>query len=177
MKMKEQILSEFTKRFEGTPVVYASSGRINLIGEHTDYNGGFVFPGAIDKYIMAAILPNGSDKVRVFSIDINDYAEFGLNEEDAPEAQWARYIFGVCRETIKRDGTVEGFDAVFAVGRDGELAIAAEGDGRAVLALNDGVFGIFVFRGSCRHCSARYRSGNFPYRWKQGRSPRSTCRR
>ena len=106
--MKEQILSEFTKRFEGTPVVYASSGRINLIGEHTDYNGGFVFPGAIDKYIMAAILPNGSDKVRVFSIDINDYAEFGLNEEDAPEAQWARYIFGVCRETIKRDGTVEG---------------------------------------------------------------------
>lgn len=113
-KMKEQILSEFTKRFEGTPVVYASSGRINLIGEHTDYNGGFVFPGAIDKYIMAAILPNGSDKVRVFSIDINDYAEFGLNEEDAPEAQWARYIFGVCRETIKRDGTVEGFDAVFA---------------------------------------------------------------
>ena len=114
MKMKEQILSEFTKRFEGTPVVYASSGRINLIGEHTDYNGGFVFPGAIDKYIMAAILPNGSDKVRVFSIDINDYAEFGLNEEDAPEAQWARYIFGVCRETIKRDGTVEGFDAVFA---------------------------------------------------------------
>ena len=90
MKMKEQILSEFTKRFEGTPVVYASSGRINLIGEHTDYNGGFVFPGAIDKYIMAAILPNGSDKVRVFSIDINDYAEFGLNEEDAPEAQWSR---------------------------------------------------------------------------------------
>ena len=37
-----------------------------------------------------------------------------MNEEDAPEAQWARYIFGVCRETIKRDGTVEGFDAVFA---------------------------------------------------------------
>ena len=73
-------------------------GRINLIGEHTDYNGGFVFPGAIDKVIMAEIKPNGTDKVRVYSVDIDEYAEFGLNEEDAPTQQWARYIFGVCRE-------------------------------------------------------------------------------
>ena len=57
---------------------------------------------------------NGTDKVRVFSIDISGYAEFGLNEEDAPKRQWARYIFGVCREIIKRGGVVSGFDAVFA---------------------------------------------------------------
>lgn len=112
--MKETIREQFSQRFGGNGVFYASAGRINLIGEHTDYNGGFVFPGAIDKVIMAEIKPNGTDKVRVYSVDIDEYAEFGLNEEDAPSQQWARYIFGVCREVIKRGGTVKGFDAVFA---------------------------------------------------------------
>lgn len=87
--MKTQILNEFKTRFGAAPTFYASAGRINLIGEHTDYNGGFVFPGAIDKVIMAAVASNDTEKVRVFSIDINDYAEFGLNEDDAPEASWA----------------------------------------------------------------------------------------
>ncbi len=114
MKMKETIREQFSQRFGGNGVFYASAGRINLIGEHTDYNGGFVFPGAIDKVIMVEIKPNGTDKVRVYSVDIDEYAEFGLNEEDAPSQQWARYIFGVCREVIKRGGTVKGFDAVFA---------------------------------------------------------------
>ncbi len=52
--------------------------------------------------------------MKVVSLDLNDSAEFGLNESDAPEQSWARYIFGVCRETLKRGGKVEGFDAVFA---------------------------------------------------------------
>ena len=112
--MKEKIKQEFAKRFGEGGTMYASAGRINLIGEHTDYNGGFVFPGAIDKCIAAQIKENGTDKVRVYSIDIDDYAEFGLKEEDAPKAQWARYIFGVCRETIKRGFVVKGFDTVFA---------------------------------------------------------------
>lgn len=112
--MKTKIQKEFQTRFGGEGTVYASAGRINLIGEHTDYNGGFVFPGAIDKVIMAELRPNGTDKVRVYSIDINEYVEFGLNEEDAPKESWARYIFGVCREIIKRGGKVQGFDAVFA---------------------------------------------------------------
>jgi len=114
MDMKDLIRSEFNKRFGTTGNLYASAGRINLIGEHTDYNGGFVFPGAIDKVIMAEIKPNGLDKVRVLSLDLDAYVEFGLNEEDAPKEQWARYIFGVCRESIKRGIPVKGFDAVFA---------------------------------------------------------------
>ncbi len=114
MDMKENIRKQFAERFGEQGSLYASAGRINLIGEHTDYNGGFVFPGAIDKVIMAELKANGTDKVRVYSIDIDEYTEFGLNEEDAPKQQWARYIFGVCREIIKRGGTVKGFDAVFA---------------------------------------------------------------
>lgn len=114
MELTEKIHKKFTGLFGNGGTFYASAGRINLIGEHTDYNGGFVFPGAIDKVIMAEIKPNESDCVRVISLDLNEKAEFGLNEEDAPKESWTRYIFGVCREILKRGGTVKGFDAVFA---------------------------------------------------------------
>lgn len=112
--MKDKLRTAFIERFSSNPVFYASAGRINLIGEHTDYNGGFVFPGAIDKYIMTAININGSDKVRLYSVDMNQYTEFGLREEDKPAEQWACYVFGVCREILKRGFEVKGFDAVFA---------------------------------------------------------------
>lgn len=112
--MKDKLRTTFIERFSSNPVFYASAGRINLIGEHTDYNGGFVFPGAIDKYIMTAININGTDKVRLYSVDMDQYTEFGLREEDKPAEQWACYVFGVCREVIKRGFEVKGFDAVFA---------------------------------------------------------------
>lgn len=112
--MKDKLRTAFIERFSSNPVFYASAGRINLIGEHTDYNGGFVFPGAIDKYIMTAININGTDKVRLYSVDMDQYTEFGLREEDKPAEQWACYVFGVCREVIKRGFEVKGFDAVFA---------------------------------------------------------------
>ena len=138
MDMKENIRKVFADRFGTAGTLYASAGRINLIGEHT-YNGGFVFPGAIDKVIMAEMKANGTDKVRVFSIDINEYAEFGLNEEDAPKQQWARYIFGVCREIIKRGGVVNGFDAVFAgnVPLGAGLSSSAALESCFAFALND----------------------------------------
>ena len=139
MTLKEKINKKFEQQFGHAGTMYSSAGRINLIGEHTDYNGGFVFPGAIDKVIMAELAPNGTDKVRVYSIDIDEYVEFGLREEDAPAQSWARYIFGVCREIIKRGGKVEGFDAVFA----GDIPLGAGLSSSAALescfafALND----------------------------------------
>ena len=114
MELRKTINEKFLTLFGKSGNLYASAGRINLIGEHTDYNGGFVFPGAIDKVIMAELLPNGTDRVNVFSIDINEQASFGLNEDDSPSQSWACYIFGVCREILKRGGVVRGFDAVFA---------------------------------------------------------------
>ena len=138
--MKEKIHSQFEKHFGGNGTFYASAGRINLIGEHTDYNGGIVFPGAIDKGMMAEIRLNGTDKVRVYSVDLEDYAEFGFAEADAPSASWARYVFGVCREIIKRCGDVlKGFDAAFA----GDVPLGAGMSSSAALestfayALND----------------------------------------
>ena len=139
MEMKEKICKAFAEHFGGEGILFVSPGRFNLIGEHTDYNGGFVFPGAIDKFIMADIRPNGTDKVRVFSIDINESVEFGLREEDAPSQQWARYIFGVCREVIKRGFKVEGFDAVFAgnVPLGAGLSSSAALESCFAFALND----------------------------------------
>lgn len=138
--METKIKEIFAEKFgEPAGTLYASAGRINLIGEHTDYNGGFVFPGAIDKVIAAEIRPNGTDKVRAYSVDIDDYAEFGLNEEDAPEASWARYIFGVCREIQKRGGVVKGFDTVFAgnVPLGAGLSSSAALESCFAFALND----------------------------------------
>lgn len=110
----KQIREEFSRHFATQGELYTSPGRINLIGEHTDYNGGFVFPGAIDKSMVAEIKPNGTDKIRAYSVDLKDYAEFGLEEEDKPSASWACYIFGVAREILKRGGVVKGFDTAFA---------------------------------------------------------------
>lgn len=114
MDIKERIQEKFKTLFGEEGTMFASAGRINLIGEHTDYNGGYVFPGAIDKGITAEVKLNGGDRVHAYSLDYDEYVEFGLNEEDLPQQAWARYIFGVCRETLKRGGKVEGFDTVFA---------------------------------------------------------------
>ena len=112
--MQTKISEKFSTLFGCSGEFFASAGRINLIGEHTDYNGGFVFPGAVDKGIMAEIKLNGSNKVCAYSLDLDEYVEFGLNEEDAPVQSWSRYIFGVCREIIKRGGKISGFNTVFA---------------------------------------------------------------
>lgn len=135
----ELIKTKFAEHFGAEGSWYASPGRINLIGEHTDYNGGFVFPGAIDKGMVAIIKANGTDRVRAYAVDLDSYSEFGLTEQDAPEAQWARYIFGVCREIEKRGGKVEGFDTAFS----GDVPLGAGMSSSAALestfafALND----------------------------------------
>ncbi len=137
--MKQKISEKFQTVFKTEGEFYASAGRINLIGEHTDYNGGFVFPGAVNMGMIAEIKLNGTDKVRAFALDLDEYCEFGLNEEDKPAQGWACYIFGVCRETVKRGGKVGGFDTVFA----GDVPLGAGMSSSAALestfacALND----------------------------------------
>jgi galactokinase len=133
------IKDKFSSLFGNEASVYTSPGRVNLIGEHTDYNGGFVFPGAIDKGIYAAINPNGTDKIRAYSVDYQAMSEFGMREEDAPTEPWARYIFGVVREMQKRGFQPKGFDTVFA----GDVPLGAGMSSSAALestfafALND----------------------------------------
>ncbi|NDV79648.1 galactokinase [Dysgonomonas sp. 511] len=109
-----KIQEKFKALYGEGGTLYTSPGRVNLIGEHTDYNGGFVLPGAIDKGMYCEIKPNGTDKVRAFALDLEESAEFGLGENDLPAKQWAKYIYGVCREMIKKGKAVPGFDTVFS---------------------------------------------------------------
>ena len=112
---KEQVIAAFAAKFPGQEgKVYASPGRINLIGEHTDYNGGFVFPGAVQQGIIAVIRPNGSDIIRSYSMDLDDYAEWPVNDPKGPESTCQRFVYGVARELTERGVKVKGFDTVFA---------------------------------------------------------------
>ena len=112
----EFVRSRFIKHFDGkTGNVYTSPGRINLIGEHTDYNGGFVFPGAVDKGITAEMRVNGTeDTVMAYAIDLKDRVDFHLNDPAGPKASWARYIYGIAKEFQKLGVPVKGFNIAFA---------------------------------------------------------------
>ena len=110
------VRSRFIKHFDGkTGKIYASPGRINLIGEHTDYNGGFVFPGAVDCGIMAEMRPNGiEDVVMAYAIDLKDRVDFKLSDPNGPKTSWARYIYGIAKEMQKLGVPVKGFNIAFA---------------------------------------------------------------
>ncbi|MBQ7157388.1 MAG: galactokinase [Bacteroidaceae bacterium] len=111
----DDVRQRFQKHLGGEPgSVYASPGRINLIGEHTDYNGGFVFPGAVEQGMIAEIRPNGTRTIMAYSIDLKDYAEFSLDDPAGPKASHFRYIFGVAKEMEKLGVPVKGFDTAFA---------------------------------------------------------------
>lgn len=136
----EDVRSRFIKHFDGTTgSVYASPGRINLIGEHTDYNNGYVFPGAVTQGMIAELKPNGTRTVNAYSIDLKDMVSFSLDDEKGPRATWARYIFGVCREMMALGVPVEGFNTAFA----GDVPLGAGMSSSAALesafayALND----------------------------------------
>lgn len=107
--------NRFRRQFGTSGDLYFSPGRINLIGEHTDYNGGFVFPGAVDKGITIEIYRNGSRKVCLLALDRKEdsYIEFSLDDTEKPSLHWACYIFGVCKELEKRGVALGGFNAAF----------------------------------------------------------------
>ena len=89
---KEQVIKIFKEKFNNENPEVSRPRTCKLNWEHTDYNGSFVFPGAIDKGMIAAIRFNGTDKIRAYAIDLDESSEFGLIEEDAPNEGWAKYL-------------------------------------------------------------------------------------
>ena len=132
----------FTDRFGRDGVAYAAPGRINLIGEHTDYNGGFVFPGAVEQSITLVISPNGTDKVNAYAMDLQLESSFSINDPEGPSQVHLRYVYGVVREMLAAGVAVEGFDVVYG----GDVPLGAGMSSSAALeccfayALND-IFG------------------------------------
>jgi galactokinase len=92
---KADIVAHFTKRFGQSPRwVVRAPGRVNLIGEHTDYNDGFVLPLAIDRAVWIALRPRDDRRVAVYSVDYNETREFLLDDLRNEKAGWIEYLKG-----------------------------------------------------------------------------------
>ena len=108
----ENVVKEFQEIFHQQPQLFYSPGRINLIGEHIDYNNGFVMPGAIDKGIWYAVAPNDSNNMHVYSLDMDEELKISLNDIHKIQG-WQNYILGVIDQLQKRNYSFTGFNAVF----------------------------------------------------------------
>ena len=92
-----EMRNEFGRRFpkSGEPIVVWAPGRVNLLGEHTDYNEGFVFPMAIDAGIMMVGALNGSQEVNLYSLDFNAQDSFSARDPAFVRKKWTNYVRGV----------------------------------------------------------------------------------
>jgi len=105
------LVAEFTRRYGTTPRVFSAPGRVNIIGEHTDYNDGFVLPMAIDRRTSIAIAPREDRVVRVASLALNDATEFKIDQSsDLSRHGWAKYIAGATWTLQSRGITLRGAD-------------------------------------------------------------------
>jgi galactokinase len=121
MSLQDRIAQEFQQRFGSTShAIVRAPGRVNLIGEHTDYNDGFVLPMAIDRAIWIALRPRDDGRVIVHSLDFDQTLEFALNDLKKGSG-WAEYIKGVAWALQHTDRPLRGFDGVVA----GDVPIGA----------------------------------------------------
>lgn len=116
--MKEALIQEvkakFLSTFNAEPMLIFSPGRINIIGEHTDYNGGFVFPAAVDKGIYAAIQKSNSGSCTAIALDLESTIDFELDKlKPSKEGSWENYVFGVVAEIQNRNKVVGNFNIIF----------------------------------------------------------------
>jgi len=105
----------FKDRFGGEPkVVVRAPGRVNLIGEHTDYNQGFVFPAAIDRYVAFAARPRSDNKAVIRAVSFSEDSEFTINRGLKAEGHWSDYIKGMVSEFQGMNLRMSGFEATIA---------------------------------------------------------------
>lgn len=97
---------------DATTIIARAPGRVNLIGEHTDYNYGLVLPGAIDKNLYFGLTPNGTNQINAFSIDLNDRVTTDLDNLTKVDNAWVDFITGILLEFKKRNVCLSGFDCV-----------------------------------------------------------------
>ena len=116
----QDVLQAFTQNFSTFPRLFFSPGRINLIGEHVDYNDGFVMPAAIDKGIWFAVAANNSDDINFFSNDMKE--KYSISRFDVkPREGWQNYVLGVVHQVQQKNLPLGGFDCAFG----GDLPIGS----------------------------------------------------
>lgn len=109
-----EVKTKFIKTFKKEPILVFSPGRINIIGEHTDYNGGFVFPAAVDKGIAAAIQKSDSGSCQAIALNLDSVINFELDKlKPSKEGSWENYVFGVVAEIQNRNKVIGNFNIIF----------------------------------------------------------------
>nr|WP_298999924.1 galactokinase [uncultured Allomuricauda sp.] len=112
-KLSEEVRQKFKEHYAEDFGLLFSPGRVNVIGEHTDYNSGFVMPGAIDKGIYCAFAKNNLNSIRMYSLDFEQELILSTDQTEPVDIQWANYILGVFAILRDKKLEVSGFDMVF----------------------------------------------------------------
>ncbi|WP_136481986.1 galactokinase [Cognatitamlana onchidii] len=114
IELVKDVKKTFIEKFKANPLLVFSPGRINIIGEHTDYNDGFVFPAAVDKGIAAAIQKSDSGSSTAIALDLDSTIEFELDKlKPSKGGGWENYVLGVVAEIQNRNKVVGDFNAIF----------------------------------------------------------------
>lgn len=130
--LKERVLNEFTARFGERPShIVRAPGRVNLIGEHTDYNDGFVLPMAIDRTIWIALRPRSDRRVMLHSLDLQPAADFSLDNLKHTEGGWTEYVKGMAWALQGANLALRGWEGVSA----GDIPVGAGLSSSAALEL------------------------------------------
>ncbi|HEV7350788.1 galactokinase [Telluribacter sp.] len=143
----DRVHDKFKELFGETPRLFRSPGRINLIGEHTDYNQGFVLPASLDKAVFFAITPRTDNRVILHAVDLDETYEFTLDDFSKPEQTWTYYQLGVLDQLQKHGYQLGGFQTAFG----GDIPLGAGMSSSAALecclffALNE-LFGLGLDR-------------------------------
>jgi len=121
MDIIHSVEKHFWDKFQEQPLLFRSPGRVNLIGEHTDYNMGYVLPAAIDKAIYFAITPRSDKQCCVYAMDMKDEYVFSIDNLSSSEKGWPNYLMGVIDQFVKSNYCIKGFNCVFG----GDIPIGA----------------------------------------------------
>jgi len=114
-QLKSLVKSAFEKQFDNEPILISSPGRINLIGEHTDYNKGFVLPATIDKCIVFGLSKSKRDTCRIQALDVDETLILDLkNLQKIEHLSWKNYIIGVVSGILDKVGGISNFDILFS---------------------------------------------------------------
>ncbi|WP_308993344.1 galactokinase [Mariniflexile litorale] len=134
----DKVKKSFVNKFQSEPLMIFSPGRINIIGEHTDYNDGFVFPAAVDKGIIAAIQKNDAKTSTAYAIDMNESITFELDKlKPSSVGSWENYVLGVVAEIQNRNKVIQNFNIAFS----GDIP-AGSGMSSSAALENSVVFGL-----------------------------------
>ena len=132
VELRERVVAEFRRRFRDNPAFCSRApGRVNLIGDHTDYNEGFVLPMAIDREVWFAVRARPDRRVMVHSLDFDEDATFALDDGGPHDRGWVEYLRGMAWALDQGSGHIQGWEGVAA----GDVPVGAGLSSSAALEL------------------------------------------